>query len=74
VTEFDQEVIDILVQDNVPFILIANKCDNLKANEQKYAVQKIRHAVNDLPDVPIVLYSSKTGVGRNELTSRIFDN
>ena len=73
VTEFDQEVIDILVRDHIPFILIANKADNVKANEQKYAVQAIREAVHDVPDVPIVLYSSETGIGRNELTNKIFE-
>jgi len=69
VTDFDKQVINILRELDIPYVLIANKADNVRAVDHKYAVQNIRNESRTSPMIPIVLYSSKTGLGRNELTS-----
>jgi len=59
-TDFDREMLDLLNQNRVPIIIIANKVDKLKKNE----LDKLGNAI---------LYSAKTKQGREELLGEIFN-
>lgn len=67
ITEFDQQMIDILREHTHPFMIIANKIDKLTQSEQSKQLAAIRtHGVDVVP------YSSKTQKRTPALVDAIF--
>ncbi len=64
-TDFDNTLITFLKSNSIPFIVALSKMDKL--NNSQMATQ--RRQMKDVldPDVPIVGFSSLTGLGKNEL-------
>ncbi len=67
-TDLDREMINVLKENNHRIIVIANKIDKLKkvAGENREALLK-----EELPEIPILLYSAKTKKGKEEFLEKI---
>lgn len=64
--ESDLHIIKLLEEDKAEFIILANKCDKLKANELKNNLEKVKKQVGTHTIIP---YSAKKNKGLTELTS-----
>jgi len=68
-TDYDRESINLLTDNKIPFIIIANKVDKLSMSERHSQLKKI---AEDCKDHPVIVYSSRTLEGRDALMSLIF--
>ena len=68
ITEYDKEMIQILKENKHDVILVANKVDKLKQGEVEKYSKKIKQ---DAGDIDIVLFSAKTGKGRDILLQEV---
>lgn len=66
ITDYDRESIRLLTQNNIPFIIAANKIDKLKMSERNRKLKEIKLSFGELTIIP---YSSVTGEGKKELQS-----
>lgn len=65
VTSFDREMIQVCQDQNLPFVIIANKVDKLKMGEQEKMIADI---LSKSPGVETVIpYSTLSGVGKETL-------
>lgn len=71
-TKDDLIMLDFLVQTNTPFAVIATKADKLSKTAQLKNLADIRTAAALSEDVPLILFSSKTGEGKEELKNLIY--
>ena len=55
-----------------PFIVVANKLDNLKKKEIEPNLEQIRHTLELGDDVKLIPFSAEKGTGRQELLNEIF--
>ncbi len=67
-TDYDRESINLLIDHHLPFVVVANKIDKLKANERHAQLTAIQ---NELGEIPMIVYSSMTGEGKGTLMNRI---
>ncbi|MBP3685828.1 MAG: YihA family ribosome biogenesis GTP-binding protein [Clostridia bacterium] len=71
-TKDDLVMIDFLTQTETPFVIVATKADKLSptaANRQREAILETA----ELPsDTPMILFSSKSGLGKEELKKHIY--
>jgi GTP-binding protein len=68
ITDYDRESINLLIDHTLPFVVVANKIDKLKANERHAQLTAIQ---NELGEIPMIVYSSMTGEGKGTLMNRI---
>ena len=54
---------------NIPFVVVANKCDKLNKRECEEQLREITRAFSGREE--ILLYSAEKGTGRTELLDRI---
>lgn len=72
-TKDDEMMLSYLREAELPFIVVATKCDKLNATERKKS-EELLHSHPDIPaDTPIIFYSALKGEGKNELW-RAFTN
>ena len=69
-TDYDRESINLLTDNNIPFIIVANKVDKLSMSERHTQIKKIQE---DCSDHPVIIYSSKTLEGKDELVRLIME-
>jgi len=69
-TPLDQEMIDILKENKIDFVLVANKIDKLKMGDKQKQLKKIQEQVKNLSIIP---YSSINKEGRKELMKKVFE-
>ncbi|MCJ7826081.1 GTP-binding protein, partial [Patescibacteria group bacterium] len=69
VTEFDREMIELLTEQSIDFIVAANKADKLKMGQKEKELKQIQQ---DCGSVPVIPYSAKTKEGRGALLKKIF--
>jgi GTP-binding protein len=62
ITDLDRDMIDMLRQQNVPFVVIANKSDKLNQSEMARIITDIQA---EIPEASILPHSAKTGKGKN---------
>ena len=62
ITDLDRDMIDMLRDQNVPFVVIANKVDKLNQSEMSRAIKEIQEEV---PEAVVLPHSAKTGKGKN---------
>jgi GTP-binding protein len=67
-SEFDSEMLYILNKNNLDFIIIANKIDKISKGARLKQFNKIKEEVGT---DNIILYSAKTGEGREELINKL---
>ncbi|HMN19157.1 MAG TPA: ribosome biogenesis GTP-binding protein YihA/YsxC [Candidatus Moranbacteria bacterium] len=66
--DFDREMLQLLGEKKLPFVVVANKSDKIKAKEK---VKKMRALQEELAGTETIYFSAKTGKGREELLGRI---
>ncbi len=71
-TKDDLLMIDFLTQTETPFAIIATKADKLSPTAQKKAKEEILKALGFDESFPFVLFSSKTGAGKDETKNLIY--
>ena len=64
----DRQLLDFLNSSGRDFLLIATKCDRLSNNQLNNALKALSEAY---PTAPVIPFSSKTRVGRDELWNKI---
>jgi GTP-binding protein len=69
VTEFDREMIELLTEQSIDFIVAANKADKLKMGQKE---KKLKSIQQDCGSVTVIPYSAKTKEGRVALLKKIF--
>ncbi len=69
-TDYDRESINLLTDNKISFVIVANKVDKLSMSERITQLKKIEA---DCLDHPLIIYSSKTLEGRGELLKRILE-
>ncbi|MDP3056941.1 MAG: ribosome biogenesis GTP-binding protein YihA/YsxC [bacterium] len=67
-TEKDLEILQVLDEHKKNIIIAANKIDKINKSDYQKQLQKIQEAVGDHKVIP---YSSKKGIGINDLTKEI---
>lgn len=68
VTDYDKESIGLLRDNNIPFIIAANKVDKLTMSERHKKLEEIKTVVHPHR---VIFYSSYTGEGKKELITVI---
>ncbi len=69
----DCQMIDFLIDDGIPFVVVCTKMDKLSKNQQKQRLEELK---NELPcgeQITIVPFSAKTGDGVDQLWGIIED-
>lgn len=66
--ESDGQLLEFLSAQARPHAIVATKCDRLSGNQLQQALRALAQAYGD---VPIVAFSAKTGVGKEELWKQI---
>jgi GTP-binding protein len=64
----DRQLLDFLNSSGRDFVLVATKADRLSNNQLRNALKALSETY---PTAPVVAFSAKTGVGREEVWSRI---
>ena len=64
----DRQLLDFLNSSGRDFVLVATKADRLSNNQLRNALKALSETY---PTAPVVAFSAKTGVGRDEVWSRI---
>ncbi len=66
--ESDRQLLEFLNARGRPHAIIATKCDRMSGNDLTRAM---RNFAQEYPEVPMVAFSAKTGVGQNDLWNQI---
>ena len=69
ITDFDRQMIELLTEHHIDFIIVANKADKLKKEQKEKQLKQIQQ---DLGNVSVIAYSAKTKEGRETLLKKIF--
>lgn len=67
-TEDDWNMLEYLTESRMNFFVVGTKCDKLNRSERDKFVSFM---AAEMPEVPYILYSAKTGEGRDELWKQI---
>lgn len=67
-TEDDWDMLEYMTEAQCNFIVVGTKCDKLNRTERNTFENFMKE---NMPEVPYILYSAKTGEGRDELWKKI---
>lgn len=70
--EFDLEMMDLLKEEEIDFIVILNKIDKLKQGEVVKTIRETKEKISD-DRVRVITYSSKSQVNKNEIIAELFN-
>lgn len=70
-TQDDEMMLQYLREANLPFLIVATKCDKLNATERKASEEALRSHPDIPADAPIIFYSSLKNTGKDELWKQI---
>jgi len=73
ITEDDKMMLGYLDHYNVPYIVVATKCDKLNKTQLNEACNKLLNSGALKSNTEIILYSSLKGIGREVLWERIIE-
>jgi GTP-binding protein len=68
-TPYDREMADFLVHHGIPFVLVGTKADKVSRSDLARRMQRI--ATQMVGEPRVVFFSSRTGLGKNELWKEI---
>lgn len=68
-TEFDHQMVELLRAHHIEFIIVANKADKLTVQQREKQLDVIKASVDN---ASVILYSSKTDVGKSALLKTLF--
>ena len=66
--ESDRQLLDFLAAHGKPHVIVATKSDRMSGNDRAVAMRQFNQ---QHPGVPVIAFSAKTGVGKEELWARI---
>ena len=66
--ENDRQLVEFLSSRGRPYAIVATKCDRMSGNELSRAMRTLGE---EYPGVPMIPFSAKTGVGKDELWEQI---
>ena len=72
-TEDDVMMINWLIDEDVPFIVVATKTDKLSKSQLNEAIDKLNREYFDGTGVTIIPFSSVTRIGKDEVWNKIFE-
>lgn len=72
-TEDDYDMLYYLREAGLPHLLVATKVDKLNAGEKKQ-LEEILAGDELTADLPVILYSAKSGLGRDDLWKQIYQH
>lgn len=70
--EFDLEMMDLLKEEGIDFIVILNKIDKLKQGEIVKTIRETKEKISD-ERIKVITYSSKSQVNKNEIIAELFN-
>lgn len=73
VTDTDVVMLDYLNYYNVPYMVVATKCDKLNKTQLSTNVKHLLKDPSLRPGTDIILYSSEKNIGRNDLWNKIIE-
>jgi len=71
-TADDEMMLDFLNQSQIPYLVVATKCDKLNVTERKKSEAALRNHPLIAKDIPVLFFSSLKGDGKNELWQTIY--
>ena len=72
-SKLDFQMLDFLYQKNLPFMIVASKCDKLNKTQRTGREDDIKNELKKYHGVPIVFYSSVSGEGVEKIKQIISD-
>ena len=70
-TENDKSMADFFYKYEIPFCIVANKCDKLSKTARELAAAEMRELLMQEDDVKVIVFSAETGEGKDKLLSLI---
>ncbi len=70
-TADDETMLRYLRQMQLPFLIVATKCDKLNVGERKAAEERLHNHPDISADTPVIFYSSLKGIGKEDLWRQI---
>ncbi len=71
-TKDDLVMIDFLTRTETPFAVVATKADKLSPTAAKRQLEAVRETAGLKEETPVILFSAKTGAGKDELKNLIY--
>ena len=72
-TKDDRDMVEFLNQMDLPYIIVATKTDKLNKTEREKIVNSLVTDKSILPGTPIILFSSESKEGKNDVWDAIID-
>lgn len=70
-TKDDRDMVEFLNQAEIPYIVVATKTDKLNKTEREKSVYSLVNDTTLLPGTPIILFSSESKEGKNDVWDTI---
>lgn len=71
-TDLDRDMLDILAQENIPTIILANKIDKLNQSAKAKNLKAVEVELNErVGDFTLIPFSAAKGIGREEVLNEI---
>lgn len=71
-TDDDKMMISYLENTGLPFLVVATKADKLSKTAIEHAIEAIRAALPELPDLTVIPFSSVSRIGKDEVWREIY--
>ena len=71
-TADDEMMLSFLNESEIPYLVVATKCDKLNVTERKKSEEALRSHPLIAPGTPVLFFSSLKGEGKNELWQAIY--
>ena len=72
-TDDDILMINMMIDREIPFILVATKTDKLSKTALKNRIEELQHEFFEGTGIEIIPFSSVTREGKDEVWKKIFD-
>lgn len=71
-TDDDKMMISYLESTGLPFLVVATKADKLSKTATEHAIEAIKAAIPELPDLTVIPFSSVSRIGKEEVWREIY--
>ncbi len=73
-SELDFQMLDFLCEKNLPFVIVASKCDKLNKTQKTEREKNIVKELEKYRGIPIIYFSSVSGEGIDKIKNIILDS
>lgn len=70
-SELDRQMMSWLTREGMPVVVVATKADKVSGSRRKDHALRIRENLSLPPEIPLMPFSARTGLGRDPLLSEI---